>query len=84
VVLKGSGSVIAAPGQTSRINPTGNAQLATAGTGDVLAGLIGAKLAQGRSAFEAACQAVYTHGEIADLWPVDQRLTAWALASRCH
>ena len=84
VVLKGSGSVIAAPGQTSRINPTGNGQLATAGTGDVLAGLIGAKLAQGRSAFEAACQAVYNHGEVADLWPADQRLTAWALASRCH
>jgi NAD(P)H-hydrate repair Nnr-like enzyme with NAD(P)H-hydrate dehydratase domain len=38
VVLKGSGSVIAAPGQAPRINPTGNARLATAGTGDVLAG----------------------------------------------
>lgn len=84
VVLKGSGSVIAAPGQTSRINPTGNGQLATAGTGDVLAGLIGAKLAHGQSAFESACQAVYAHGEMADLWPVDQQLTAWAMASRCH
>jgi hydroxyethylthiazole kinase-like uncharacterized protein yjeF len=83
VVLKGSGTVIAAPGQTSRINPTGNGQLATAGSGDVLAGLIGAKLAQGQSEFEAARQAVYTHGEIADLWPAEERLTAWALASRC-
>lgn len=84
VVLKGSGTVIAARGQTSRINPTGNGQLATAGTGDVLAGLIGAKLAQGQSEFEAASQAVYTHGEVTDLWPAEERLTAWALASRCH
>jgi ADP-dependent NAD(P)H-hydrate dehydratase / NAD(P)H-hydrate epimerase len=45
VVLKGSGSVIAAPGCIPTINPTGNARLATAGTGDVLAGMIGAKLA---------------------------------------
>ena len=45
VVLKGSGSVIAAPGQVPQINPSGNALLATAGTGDVLAGLIGARLA---------------------------------------
>ena len=46
VVLKGSGSVIAAPGQTPFINPTGNALLATAGTGDVLAGMVGAYWAQ--------------------------------------
>jgi NAD(P)H-hydrate repair Nnr-like enzyme with NAD(P)H-hydrate dehydratase domain len=45
VVLKGSGTVIAAPGQTPVINPTGSARLATAGTGDVLAGMIGAALA---------------------------------------
>lgn len=42
VVLKGSGSVIAAPGQIPFINATGNALLATAGTGDVLAGMVGA------------------------------------------
>ena len=41
VLLKGSGTVIAAPGHTTVINPTGNARLATAGTGDVLAGWIG-------------------------------------------
>ena len=85
VVLKGSGSVIASPGQTSRINPTGNGQLATAGTGDVLAGWIGAKMARGPasglSAFEAASQAVYAHGLAADTWPAHQRLTASALAN---
>ena len=45
VVLKGSGTVIAGPGLVPGINPTGNARLATAGTGDVLAGMLGAYLA---------------------------------------
>lgn len=80
VVLKGSGTVMAAPGRLPVINPTGNARLATAGTGDVLAGLIGARLAQGESAFEAACAAVWLHGQAADSWPQDQALTAGALA----
>lgn len=44
-VLKGSGTIIAAPGQQPVINPSGNSRLSTAGTGDVLAGLIGAALA---------------------------------------
>lgn len=66
VVLKGSGSILAQAGRTPVINPTGNARLATAGTGDVLAGLIGAKLAQGLDAFEASCVATRTHGLVAD------------------
>ncbi|MBY0464671.1 MAG: NAD(P)H-hydrate dehydratase, partial [Burkholderiales bacterium] len=45
-VLKGSGTVIAAPGQLPTINPTGNSKLSTAGTGDVLAGMLGAALTQ--------------------------------------
>lgn len=80
VVLKGSGTVITAPGAMPRINPTGNARLATAGTGDVLAGLIGARLGQGLPAFDAACAAVYAHGLVADTWPHRQTLTADALA----
>ena len=68
VVLKGSGSILAQTGQTSVINPTGNARLATAGTGDVLAGLIGAKLAQGLDAFQATCEATRTHGWVAENW----------------
>ena len=59
MVLKGSGTVVAAPGHIPNINPTGNAALATAGTGDVLAGMVGAKLAAGLPEFQAACQAVY-------------------------
>jgi hydroxyethylthiazole kinase-like uncharacterized protein yjeF len=70
VVLKGSGSIIAQSGETSVINPTGNALLATAGTGDVLAGLIGAKLAQGHDTFSASCEAVRTHGSVADAWDI--------------
>ncbi len=80
VVLKGSGTVIAQTDATPVIHPTGNARLATAGTGDVLAGLIGARLAQGHAALDAACQAVYQHGQVADLWPSDQALTASRLA----
>ncbi len=68
IVLKGSGSVLAAPGQTSRINSSGNALLATAGTGDVLAGMIGAAIASGQSGFDSACRAVFTHGHAADNW----------------
>lgn len=80
VVLKGSGSVIAAPAKTPRLNPTGNARLATAGTGDVLAGLVAALLAAGVDPFEAATAAVYRHGLAADRWPPGRALTAGALA----
>ena len=66
VVLKGSGTVIAKTGEAPVINPTGNARLATGGTGDVLAGVVGARLAQGMSDFEAACVAVFEHGQAAE------------------
>lgn len=65
-VLKGSGTVIARPDGDSAINTTGNPALATAGTGDVLAGLCGALLAQGHPAWEAALAAVWLHGCAAD------------------
>lgn len=80
VVLKGSGTLIGAPGTTPYINPTGNARLATAGTGDVLAGLIGARWAMEDSAFSAACTAVFHHGRVADTWPTQAALTAQDLA----
>lgn len=80
VVLKGSGTVIAAPGQTPIINSTGNARLASAGTGDVLAGMIGAAMAAGLPAFAAASHSVYQHGLAADQWCGPASLTAGALA----
>lgn len=66
VVLKGSGTVIAMPDGEAAINPTGNPGLASAGTGDVLAGLCGSLLAQGWPARDAALAAVWMHGEAAD------------------
>lgn len=65
-VLKGSGTVIVAAGRTTSINPTGNPALATAGSGDVLAGVCGALLAQGWDEHAAAVAAVWLHGEAAD------------------
>ena len=88
-VLKGSGTVIAAPGATPQINPTGNAALATAGTGDVLAGLVGAALASPDDASPATLQdrvaaAVFQHGWLADQWVASTQdaLSADRLASQ--
>lgn len=83
VVLKGSGTIIASPWRPSFVNSTGNALLATAGTGDVLAGMIGAGLARGVDAFEAASSAVFKHGKLADDWAAHwpgRALTAALLA----
>ncbi|RYF43518.1 MAG: NAD(P)H-hydrate dehydratase, partial [Comamonadaceae bacterium] len=87
VVLKGSGSVVATPGELPVINPTGNALLATAGTGDVLAGMIGAGLARGLTAATAAERAIFVHGDIADRWTLqwpEKSLTASGLARAAH
>jgi hydroxyethylthiazole kinase-like uncharacterized protein yjeF len=83
-VLKGSGTVISGPGAIPVINATGNARLASAGTGDVLAGMIAARLAAGMGAFDAAAAAAYQHGLAADAWPRDVPLTASALARRLY
>ncbi len=69
VVVKGSGSIIASPHHRLVINSSGNALLATAGTGDVLAGLTGAYIARHEDVFEATCQAVFAHGHVAEIWP---------------
>ena len=72
VVLKGSGSIIAAPSRAPRINPTGNAALATGGTGDVLAGWLGGLWAQaeaGEELADVAARAVAEHGAAAEPQP---------------
>lgn len=95
VVLKGSGSITAASGHIPRINGTGNASLASGGTGDVLAGWLGGCWAQaGRTtglgkaqelelAFATASQAVADHGAAAEpAWPA--ALAASELIERLH
>jgi NAD(P)H-hydrate epimerase len=67
VVLKGAGSLIGGPGQKTRLCSAGNPGMAVGGMGDVLSGVIGALMANGLSAFDAACAGVTVHSEAADL-----------------
>jgi hydroxyethylthiazole kinase-like uncharacterized protein yjeF len=66
LVLKGAGSICAAPDETWHINPTGNPGLSSAGMGDVLSGMLGALLAQRLNPLQATLLAVYLHGAAAD------------------
>lgn len=66
-VLKGAGTVIADSSGKILINTTGNSGMATGGSGDVLAGIVSALLAQGADAFDAAAAGVYLHGLAGDI-----------------
>lgn len=81
VVLKGSGTVVTAPDTTPWINPTGNALLSTAGTGDVVAGQVGAALAAApptgfADVLLTTRAAVYRHGLAANRWNQSHPMTA--------
>ncbi len=67
VLLKGHRTVVAAPGKKVYVNKTGNPGMATAGSGDVLTGMIAAFIAQGLEGFEAARCAAHLHGKAGDL-----------------
>ncbi|MBI4081193.1 MAG: NAD(P)H-hydrate dehydratase [Candidatus Lambdaproteobacteria bacterium] len=67
LVLKGAGTVVAAPTGEAFLNPTGDEGMASGGTGDVLSGIVGALLAQGLVPVAAAVLGVYLHGLARDL-----------------
>jgi ADP-dependent NAD(P)H-hydrate dehydratase / NAD(P)H-hydrate epimerase len=71
VVLKGARTIVALPDGTAYVNPTANPALGTAGSGDVLSGAIGAFLAQGLRAEDAAIAAVFVHGMAAEVAELD-------------
>lgn len=85
-VLKGSGSVVTSPENDLSINPTGSGRLATAGTGDVLAGCIGGHLSRYASDehnhMALVCRSVYLHGYIGETATTQATLSAGKLA--CH
>ncbi len=80
VVAKGADSLVAAPDGRVAYAPRATSWLSTAGTGDVLAGAIASRLANGADPFTAACQGVWLHGEAARLTPAP--FTAGQLAER--
>jgi ADP-dependent NAD(P)H-hydrate dehydratase / NAD(P)H-hydrate epimerase len=65
VLLKGPGTVVAGPDGQVALNPTGGAELATAGSGDALSGIIAGFLARGVDAFRAAAAGAWVHGRVA-------------------
>ncbi len=66
LVLKGHGTIVAAPDGKLAVNSTGNPAMASGGMGDTLTGIIAGFLAQGVGPFEAACMGVYVHGAACD------------------
>ena len=80
VILKGNRTIVASPDGMIHENRTGNPGMATGGTGDVLAGLVGGLLAQRISALDAALIAVYVHGLAGDL--AAKEMTGRAMLAR--
>ena len=82
VLLKGKNTIVSDTTKQYK-NTTGNVALATAGSGDILTGVIASLIAQGMTGFDAACLGAYAHGKAADIWTDkhgDRGLTAQDLA----
>ncbi|MGB3681437.1 MAG: NAD(P)H-hydrate dehydratase [Rubrobacteraceae bacterium] len=75
VLLKGSDTIVA-EGERTAVNSTGNVALATAGTGDVLSGAIGALLSRGMEPYEATRTGAWVHGRASELWGEETGLPA--------
>jgi hydroxyethylthiazole kinase-like uncharacterized protein yjeF len=84
VLLKGPGTVVATPAGDAYVNPTDTSALATAGTGDVLTGIIGGLLANGADATGAAFTGAYVHGEAAIVAGTAPDLVAIDLIDALH
>ncbi len=84
VLLKGDATVVVRPDGRGLVNPTGSPLLATAGSGDVLAGAVGALMAQGRSPLEAAGLGAYLHGRAAVLSARGATTTAVGVLEHWH
>lgn len=76
VVLKGAGTVVAAPEHSLAINLTGNPGMASGGSGDVLAGILAGLVGQGIPPYEAACAAIWLHGRAGDLAATEKSQTS--------
>ncbi len=82
LLLKGAGTICASPRGEICFNPTGGPALATAGTGDLLTGLLASLIAQGVAPFEAAAAAAYIHGLAGDLLPSERGYKAGDILER--
>lgn len=82
VLLKGNRTIVATPDGRAYVNPTGSPALATGGTGDVLAGILGSLLAGGLAPEVAAISAAYVHGLAGRLAAADGPVTAYDVAER--
>ncbi len=83
VVLKGADTLVCDPDGNLAINPSGNPGMACGGMGDVLSGVIGGFLAQGLSAWEAACLGVYSHGLAGD-WLAEESSAGYLASEVAH
>lgn len=77
LVLKGPGTITAAPDGRARCNTTGNCGMAKGGSGDILSGMIASLIGQGADPFDAAACAVWLHGRSGDL--CQRQMTAYAM-----
>ena len=76
IILKGASSIVCQPDGITTINPTGNPGMATAGTGDILTGVIASLIAQGFSSPKAAIAGTYLHGLTGDIYASQESQTS--------